>query len=81
MEEFHGEVGDLKHNFAQAMNLAKNLIAKNEVLRSILKENESKYNYNLNEMEKAIEDLRQKNMMLQRRLNICLLYTSDAADE
>ena len=60
----------MKHNFTQILNLAKNLLAKNEVLKAKLKEQETIYNWNLTEFEKTIFDLKQKNGMLLRKLNI-----------
>ena len=70
MEHFQVEVNGLKHNFTQILNLAKNLLAKNEVLKAKLREQETIYNWNLTEFEKTIADLKQKNSMLLRKLNI-----------
>ena len=70
MEHYEVEVNGLKSNFTQILNLAKNLLAKNEVLKAKLKEQDTIYNWNLTEFEKTISDLRQKNSMLLRKLNI-----------
>lgn len=66
------EVNSLKHNFWQILNLAKSLLAKNEVLKAKLKEQGTIYNWNLTELTKTIDDLKYKNTLLQRKVNIDL---------
>ena len=68
MEEFNVEVGSLKHNFWQILNLSKQLLARNEVLKAKLKEQERSFDWKVAEMQKTIDDLKRKNAMLQKKL-------------
>ena len=68
MDEFHVEVSSLKHNFWQILNLSKQLLARNEVLKAKLKEQERSYEWKTTEMQKNIEDLKRKNALLQKKL-------------
>ena len=43
MEDFNIEVSSLKHNFWQILNLSKQLLARNEVLKAKLKEQERSF--------------------------------------
>lgn len=68
MDEFNVEVSSLKHNFWQILNLSKQLLARNEVLKAKLKEQEKCFEWKLTEMQKTIDDLKRKNNMLQKKL-------------
>ena len=68
MDEFNVEVSSLKHNFWQILNLSKQLLARNEVLKAKLKEQEKCFEWKLTEMQKSIDDLKRKNGLLQKRL-------------
>jgi dGTP triphosphohydrolase len=68
MDEFNVEVSSLKHNFWQILNLSKQLLARNEVLKAKLKEQEKCFEWKLTEMQKSIDDLKRKNNLLQKRL-------------
>ena len=68
MDEFQVEVSSLKHNFWQILNLSKQLLARNEVLKAKIKEQERSYEWKTAEMQKSIDDLKRKNMFLQKKL-------------
>ena len=69
MDDFNVEVSSLKHNFWQILNLSKQLLARNEVLKAKLKEQERSFEWKVTEMQKTIEDLKRKNNMLQKKLS------------
>ena len=70
MEDAETEIADLKHNFWQLVNLTRSLQAKNQVLKARIKENESTYNWSLAEMNKEADDLKHKNLVLMKKLNL-----------
>lgn len=68
MDDFNVEVSSLKHNFWQILNLSKQLLARNEVLKAKLKEQERSFEWKITEMQKTIEDLKRKNNLLQKKI-------------
>ena len=68
MEDFNIEVSSLKHNFWQILNLSKQLLARNEVLKAKLKEQERSFEWKITEMQKSVDDLKRKNNLLQKKL-------------
>lgn len=70
MEEFNVEVSSLKHNFWQILNLSKQLLARNEVLKAKLIEQERSCEWKIAELQKTTEDLKRKNNLLQKKLAI-----------
>lgn len=68
MDEFNVEVSSLKHNFWQILNLSKQLLARNDVLKAKLREQEKCFEWKLTEMQKTIDDLKRKNNLLQKKI-------------
>ncbi|OMJ94610.1 hypothetical protein SteCoe_2094 [Stentor coeruleus] len=68
MDEFNVEVSSLKHNFWQILNLSKQLLARNDVLKAKLREQEKCFEWKITEMQKTIDDLKRKNNILQKKI-------------
>ncbi|OMJ80733.1 hypothetical protein SteCoe_18939 [Stentor coeruleus] len=70
MEDCEGETECLKHSFLQMLSLSKQLLARNEVLKAKITEQEMCFEWKIAEMQKNIDDLKRKNSVLQKKLSI-----------
>jgi CHASE3 domain sensor protein len=70
MEDCEGETECLKHSFLQMVSLSKQLLARNEVLKAKITEQEMCFEWKIAEMQKNIDDLKRKNSVLQKKLSI-----------
>lgn len=70
MENCEGEIECLKHSFWQILSLSKQLLARNEVLKAKIVEQDRSFEWKIAEMQKSIDDLKRKNTILQKKLSI-----------